>query len=86
MISFISCYIFNNIILCCLVMSDSLQPHGLWQPGSSVHGFSRQGYWSELPFPSPRDLPDPEIKLGSPALQENSLLSQPPGKPRFNNK
>ena len=31
-------------------------------------GFSRQEYWSGLPFPSPRDLPDPEIEPGSPAL------------------
>ena len=45
-------------------------------------GFSRQEYWSELPFPSPWDLPDPEIKPGSPALQADSLLSAPPGKPR----
>ena len=81
MISFISCYIFNNIILCCLVMSDSLQPHGLWQPGSSVHGFSRQGYWSELPFPSPGDLPDSGIEPRSPSLQADYLLREPPGKP-----
>ena len=39
--------------------------------------FSRQEYWSELLFPSLRDLPDPEIKLRSPALQANSLLSEP---------
>ena len=32
-------------------------------------GFSRQEYWSGLPFPSPEDLPDPGIKPGSPALQ-----------------
>ena len=32
--------------------------------------FSRQEYWSELPFPSPRDLPDPGIELGSPALRQ----------------
>ena len=45
-------------------------------------GFSRQEYWSEVPFPSPGHLPDPGIKLGSPALQMDSLLSEPPGKPR----
>ena len=44
-------------------------------PGSSVHGFPRQKYWSGLPFPSPGDLPDPGIKPGSPALQADSLLS-----------
>ena len=37
-------------------------------PGSSVMGFSRQGYWSGLPFPSPEDLPDPEIEARSPDL------------------
>ena len=42
-------------------------------------GFSRQEYWSELPFPSPGDLPDPGIKPGSPTLQGDSLLSEPPG-------
>ena len=42
--------------------------------------FSRQKYWSGLPFPSPRDLPDPEIEPRSPALQADSLPSQPPGK------
>ena len=40
-------------------------------------GFSRQEYCSGLPFPSPRDLPDPGIELGSPALQADSLPSEP---------
>ena len=40
-------------------------------------GFSRQEYWSELPRSSPRDLPDPETESGSPALQADSLLSEP---------
>ena len=43
-------------------------------------GFSRKEYWGRLPFPSPGDLPDPGIKLGSPALQANSLPCEPPGK------
>ena len=43
-------------------------------------GFSRQEYWSGLPFPSPGDLPDPGIEPGSPTLQAESLLSEPPGK------
>ena len=43
--------------------------------------FSRQEYWSGLPFPSPGDLPDPAIKPGSPALQADALPSEPPGKP-----
>ena len=46
-------------------------------PVSSARGFPRQEYWSELPFPSPGDLPDPGIKLVSPAWQADSLpLSQ----------
>ena len=45
-------------------------------------GFSRQQYWSEQPFPSPGYLPNPEIKPKSPTLQGDSLLSEPPGKPR----
>ena len=44
-------------------------------------GFSRQEYWSGLPFPSPGDLPNPGIKPGSPALQADALPSEPPGKP-----
>ena len=47
-------------------------------------GFSRQEYWSVLQFPSPGDLPDPGIKPGSPALQADSLLSEPPGKHYLN--
>ena len=38
--------------------------------------FSRQEYWSELPFPSPGDLPDPGIEPGSRALQADSLLTE----------
>ena len=44
-------------------------------------GFSRQEYWSGLPFPSPGDLPNPGIKPRSPALQVDALPSEPPGKP-----
>jgi len=43
--------------------------------------FSRQEYWRGLPFPFPGDLPDPGIKPGSPAVQEDSLPSEPPGNP-----
>ena len=45
-------------------------------------GFSRQEYWSGLPFPSSGDLPDPGIKSRSPTLQGDSLPSEPPGKPQ----
>ena len=40
-------------------------------------GFSRQEYWSGLPFPSPADLPDPGIEPGTPAFQADSLTSEP---------
>ena len=43
--------------------------------------FSRQGYWSGLPSPSPGDLPNPGIEPRSPALQADSSLSEPPRKP-----
>ena len=46
-------------------------------------GFSRQEYWSGLPFPSPGDLPNSGIEPGSPALQADALLSEPPGKPSY---
>ena len=59
-------------------MSDSLWPHGHQAPPSM--GFSRQEYCSGLPFPSPGNLPDPRIEPRSPALQADSLLSEPPGK------
>ena len=42
-------------------------------------GFSRQEYWSGLPFASPGDLPDPGIEPGSPALQADAVTSEPPG-------
>ena len=50
------------------VMPNSLRLHGLQTPLSV--GFSRQGYWSGLPFPSPEDLLDPGIEPRSPALRQ----------------
>ena len=44
-------------------------------------GFSRQEYWSGLPFPSLGGPPDPRIEPGSPALQADASPSEPPGKP-----
>ena len=55
-------------------------------PWTAVHQvplsirFSRQRYWSGLPFPSPGDLPNPGIEPGSPALQADSLLTELQGK------
>ena len=48
--------------------------------GTFILEFSRQEHWSGLPFPSPGDLPDPEIELRSPMLQADALTSEPPGK------
>ena len=58
------------------VVPDSFDPMECRPPGSFVHG-SLLG----LPFPSPGDVPNPGIKPRPPALQEDSLLSEPPGKP-----
>ena len=60
-------------------MSDSLRPHACHFPLSME--FSRQEYWSGLPFPSPEDLPDPGIEPGSPVLQADSLPSELQGCP-----
>ena len=46
-------------------------------------GFSRQEYWSRLPFSSPGDLPNSGIKPRSPTLQSDTLPSEPPGKPSW---
>ena len=48
-------------------------------PGSSVHGILQAE--SGLPFPSPGDLPDPEIEPRPPTLEADTLTSEPPGKP-----
>ena len=50
-------------------------------PGFPSMGFSRQEYWSGLPFPSPGDLPNPGIEPRFPALQADSLPTELPGKP-----
>ena len=68
---------------CCLVdksyptLCDSVD-YSLQAPLSMV--FSRQEYWSGLPFPSPRDLPDPGIKPVSPVLAGGFFTTEPPGK------
>ena len=62
-------------------MANSLEPHGLQPPGSSVHGIFQAGLLKWLPVPPPGDLPNPGIEPRSPALQADSLLSEPPGKP-----
>ena len=61
-------------------MSDSVTPRTVAYQASQPMGFSRQEYWSGLPFPSPGDLPNPGIEPGSLALQADALPSEPPGK------
>ena len=65
------------------VMSDFLQPQTVAYETSPSMGFSRQEYWSGLPFPSPGDLPDPGFEPRSPALQADSLPSELQGHPQF---
>ena len=62
----------SEVTQSCLILCDPMDCH----TPLSV-GFSRQEYWSGLPFPFPGDLPDPGIEPESPALQADSL----PGKP-----
>ena len=77
---------FYSLLLCCaysLSHVQPLRPHG-WQSARMLGpwGFSRQEYWSGLPCPPPRDLLNPGIKPRSPISQEDSLPTEPPGKPR----
>ena len=62
------------------VKSDSTTPRTVALQISLSIEFSRKDYWNGQPFPSPGDLPNPVIKLRSPALQEDSLPFEPPGK------
>ena len=59
-------------------VSDSETPWTVSYQDPPSMQFSRQGYWSGLPFPSPGDLPDPGIKLKSPTLQTDALPCEPP--------
>ena len=58
-------------------------PWTVAQKGPPSMGFSRQEYWSRLPFPSPGDPPKPGIIPGSSALQADSLPPEPPGNQRM---
>ena len=59
-------------------MYDSVIPWTVGHQAPLSMGFSRQEYWSGLPFPSPGDLPETGIEPGSPELQADSLLFEPP--------
>ena len=63
--------------------SDKPSEVAYWAPQSMK--FSKQEYWSGLPFPSPEDLPNSGIKPGSPKLQADVLPSEPRGKPEVTN-
>ena len=69
---------------CCSTTSDSFATsRTVARQAPLSMGFSRQEYWSGWPFSSPENLLDPGIKPGSPALQADSLLSEPPGTPYY---
>ena len=72
---YICIYIVKLLSHVCLLVTPWTVAH---QAPPSME-FSRQEYWSGLPFPSPGDLPDPGVKPGSPALQADALPSEPPG-------
>ena len=77
--TYIDLLFFRFFPLCCLVAQSCLTlatPQTVAHQAPLFKGFSRQEYWSRLPFPSPGDLPDPGVESMSPAL-----LSEPPGKP-----
>ena len=61
-------------------MSDSATPRTVAQQAPPSMEFSREEYWSGLLFLSPGDLSNPETEPGSPTLQADALLSEPPGK------
>ena len=68
-------------VLSCSDMSESVTLCTVALQAPLSMEFSRPEYWSGYPFPSPGDIPNPEIELGSPALQADSLPTEPPGKP-----
>ena len=79
-------FIYCVCIFSCSFVSDLCDPMGSSPPGSSVHGFCKQEYWSGLPFPTPGDLPDPGIEPTSPAssaLAGGFFTTVPAGKPIF---
>ena len=76
-----------RVLRCAKALSHGwlfVTPHTVARQAPLSMGFSRQEYWGGLPFPSAGDLPDPGIEPVSPvspALQADSLPTEPPGKP-----
>ena len=71
----------NTLLFRRSVVSDSGTPWTIAREAPLSVESPRQEYWSELPFPSPGDLPDPEIEAPSPALAGRFFTTEPPGKP-----
>ena len=71
-------YQFNSVAQSCPTLCDPMECR---PPGPSIHGIFQQEYWGGLPCPAPGDLPNPGIESMSPALQVDSLSTEPPGKP-----
>ena len=90
---FSSCFILSSSHLCLHTLLEGegeiahscptlATPWTVAYQASPSMGFSRQEYWSGLPFPSPGDLPDLGIEPRSPALEADALTSEPPAKPQ----
>ena len=77
-------FIMLLLLFSCSVMSASLRlPWTVARQAPLSMGFPRQEYWNVLLFPSPGNLPDPGIQLGSPVLADGFFTSEPPGKPNL---
>ena len=79
----IDCTMLNQICVCCvcLVVQAFCDPMDCSPPGSSVPGIIQAGILEWVAISFSRDLPNPGIEPRSPALQADSLLPEPPGKP-----
>ena len=77
-----NCRLFAKVMLLSRVRL-SATPWTIAHQAPLSMGFSRQEYWSVLPFPSPGDLPDLRIEPRSPTLQADALTSEPPEKPKI---
>ena len=79
------CYVARKTHACCSVVSVSFAtPRTVALQAPLPMGFSRQEYWSGLPFPAPGDLPNPGIEPTtsvSTALAGGFFTTEPPGKP-----
>ena len=70
------------LLFSCQVLSDSVTPWTVARQAPQSMGFSRQEYWSGLPFPSLGDLPDPGTEPVSSALAGGFFTTEPLGKPQ----